>query len=202
MLLNRNEFYVVNNPLRSFIQERYEFKKIEKLLKLDPNLKILEIGCGNGAGSRIILKHFKPKSIHAIDLDPKMIGIAKRKNKSENIHFSVGDATTLKFRKDQFDAIFDFGIIHHIPNWKDSIKEMKRVLKRRGIILIEDLSIETFSTPGGRIYRKIFDHPYDQMYNLEEFTKNLKKNGFRIMALEQYNPLGLIKFFVLVASKT
>jgi ubiquinone/menaquinone biosynthesis C-methylase UbiE len=54
------------------------------------------------------------------------------------------DASKLDFPDGHFDAVFDFGIIHHIPNWKDCIQELKRVLKPNGEVILEELSIDTF----------------------------------------------------------
>jgi ubiquinone/menaquinone biosynthesis C-methylase UbiE len=54
------------------------------------------------------------------------------------------DASKLDFPDNHFDAVFDFGIIHHIPNWKDCIQELKRVLKPNGEVILEELSIDTF----------------------------------------------------------
>ena len=94
--------------------------------------RALEIGCGNGHGTRLIKKYFGPRLIDAVDLDEKMIEIAIRTNDDPSIHYKVMDASKLSFPDNAFDAIFDFGIIHHIPNWRDCISEMNRVLKNGG----------------------------------------------------------------------
>lgn len=72
-----------------------------------------------------------------------MIERAKRRVKVPHIAFEVGDASNLMFEDASFDAIFDFGIIHHIPNWQDSLKELHRLLKPGGQLILEDLSIDT-----------------------------------------------------------
>lgn len=202
MLLNKIEFFLVNNPIRAFIQDKYEFKRIRKFTNLGENKEVLEIGCGNGTGAKLIMKHFNPKKINAVDLDKKMIEIAKKRINSDEISFSVGNASKLRFNDRQFDAIFDFGIIHHIPNWKDCLRELRRVLKPGGQIIIEDLSIETFENFIGKIYRKHLVHPYKEMYRRDEFVKYLEKLGFKIIIDKSYNPLGLMKHFVVVAIKS
>ncbi|NTV23731.1 MAG: class I SAM-dependent methyltransferase [Nanoarchaeota archaeon] len=201
MRLNNLEFVAMNNPLRAVIQDRIEAKRFRQLSTLAPGKKVLEIGCGNGVGARLIKKYFLPASINAIDLDKRMVDIAVRKNKDPSIFFSVGDAAKLTFRKPQFDAVFDFGIIHHIPEWRDCLDELRRVLKPGGELILEELSIESFETCIGKAYRKLLDHPYDRMFTRKEFVSYLSKSGFRVEKEEAHNPLGLLRYFVIVARK-
>ncbi len=199
MKLNKIEFSLMNNHLRNIIQEHVEIKRLRKLSTLPSNKIVLEIGCGTGNGSKLIKKYFQAKKIYASDLDKRMIEIAKKKNSDTLISFEVQNATKLKYKSNSFDAIFDLGVIHHIPNWKDSLKELKRVLKPKGQLIIEDLSSETFSTSFGKLMRKILDHPYNSMYKEEEFVEYLEKIGFKIVVHKRYTPL--IRYFIIIAQK-
>ncbi|PIN93090.1 class I SAM-dependent methyltransferase [Candidatus Pacearchaeota archaeon CG10_big_fil_rev_8_21_14_0_10_31_24] len=199
MKLNKIEFLLMNNPIRNIIQKHIEVKRLRNWSNLPPNKTVLEIGCGTGNGSRLIKKHFQAKRIYATDLDKRMIDIAKKNNKDGSITFEVQDATKLKYKNNYFDAVFDLGVIHHIPNWKDCLKELKRVLKPKGQLIIEDLSIETFSTSFGKLMKKSLDHPYNSMQKEDEFVDYLKKMGFGILAHKKYSTL--IRYFIVVAQK-
>ena len=129
MKLNKLEFLLMNNPIRTFVQERHEVRVLRDMTSIGHVERALEIGCGNGHGTQLIKKYFGPKRIDAVDLDEKMVEIARRKNDDSSIHYHVMDASRLGFSDSAFDVIFDFGIIHHIPNWRDCISEMNRVLK-------------------------------------------------------------------------
>src|SRR5271157_6253713 len=118
MILNMIEFYAMNNPVRRVIQERYEIKILRKMSPIKNIGTALEIGCGSGNGARLIKKYFSARKIIAVDLDEKMIRLAKKRH-GGLATFLVMDASKLDFPDKTFDAIFDFGIIHHIPNWKD-----------------------------------------------------------------------------------
>ncbi len=85
MRLNKIEFLAMNNPLRAIIQEKYELKILRNMTNIRNINCALEIGCGNGCGSRLIKKYFNPKNIVAIDLDEKMINIADKTNKDNSI---------------------------------------------------------------------------------------------------------------------
>jgi len=199
MKLNKLEFFLMNNPLRNLIQEHIEMKRLRKYSSLGADKTLLEIGSGTGNSSRLIKKYFHTKRIYSIDLDEKMVAIARKNNKDDSISFEVQNASTLSFKDNSFDAIFDLGVIHHIPDWKKCLLELRRVLKPKGQLIIEDLSIETFSTPFGRVMKKFLDHPYSSMYTEKEFVDYLKKIGFKIVVYKKYTPL--IQYFLIVAEK-
>lgn len=200
MILNRIEFLLMNNPIRRVLQDKVEARELRRLSSLPKNKIILEIGCGNGSGTRLIKKYFYPKEIYAIDLDPRMIKLAKEKNIAST-HFQVASATNLPFENNFFDAVVDFGIIHHIPNWKKAIQEVHRVLKPAGELICEDLSIESFSGFPGSFYRKILDHPYKQMYFEQQFLEGAREVGFAILQFKKKKPACLLQYFVLIARK-
>jgi ubiquinone/menaquinone biosynthesis C-methylase UbiE len=197
--LNKLEFIAMNSPIRSVIQERYELR-ILRSMTLKRNIQsVLEIGCGNGNGTKLIKKYFSPDNITAIDLDERMIKIAQKRNKDSSVSFKIMDASNLDFPDKRFDAIFDFGIIHHIPNWKDCLVELKRVLLPNGELIIEDLSLDSFTKGTGKLWKILSDHPYESMYTAAEFTEFLKEIGFKIINYKESNPLKLVKFFSLNA---
>ena len=200
MKLNCLEFLLMNNPIRAYVQEKYELPILMNMLTSNTFDSVLEIGCGNGNGTKLIKKYFNPLHITAIDLDEKMIEIAQETFHDEPTTFQVMDASKLDFPNESFDAIFDFGIIHHIPNWKNCIGELRRVLKDGGILILEELSIDTFSGFPGSLYKSLLSHPYEQMFSTEEFLQHLKNVGFKINDFKKSNPFKMIQHFSLLAS--
>lgn len=201
MKLNALEFLVVNNPMRAYVQEHYG---LSILLKMMPPIKcetVLEIGCGNGTGAKLAKKYLNPGRVCGIDLDERMIRTAVSRTRNTGIPFGVMDSTALGFPKETFNLVLDFGIIHHIPNWKDCIAEIYRVLKPGGALVMEDLSIETFSGFPGKLWKRLLAHPYAEMYSVEEFISCLDRVGLTVIDLKVSNPFKMIKFFSLVAVK-
>lgn len=180
--MNKIEFWLMNNPIRRVVQT-LEAKKLRNMSPSRSPDKVLEIGCGEGQGAKNILKYWNPKSLISIDLDPKMIARAKRRVSDSRVDFAIGDASDLSFaQNNMYDAIFDFGIIHHIPDWKNCLKELHRVLKPGGYLHIEDLSIESFTKNSlGRTLKRVLDHPYEQMFTRKEFEKELERLGFVVV---------------------
>ena len=97
MILNSIEYWAMNNPIRGLIQKRLEAPRLKHLCKGHADT-ILEIGCGQGAGARIICDLFSPREYVGIDLDPKMVERANKKGRGlNNARFLQGDAAELPF---------------------------------------------------------------------------------------------------------
>jgi ubiquinone/menaquinone biosynthesis C-methylase UbiE len=197
--LNRLEFLLMNNPLRALIQEKYEFPALQRIMALRRPDRVLEIGCGSGNGTRLLHRHYQPGRLTAIDLDERMVRIAMERNDTGNTSFQVMDASALAFAGNAFDVVVDFGMMHHLPNWRDGVSELKRVLKPGGELIMEDLSIDSFSGFPGRAYRPLMIHPYRHMYSVDAFVDHVRACGFTISDLRRTRPLGLIQFFYLAA---
>ena len=78
MKTNLLEFNLMNNPVRSWIQRNIEIKPFLHHSSSKGGV-ILEIGCGNGYGTKLINKYFQPKQIIGIDIDEKMIKAATKR---------------------------------------------------------------------------------------------------------------------------
>jgi ubiquinone/menaquinone biosynthesis C-methylase UbiE len=194
MLMNSLEYWAMNNPLRSFVQRHYEAPRLERLARGNAR-DVLEIGCGQGAGARIIYDLFSPQRYLGVDLDPRMIRRARRKAGAlPNARFIEGDITSLEVPDASFDLIVDFGVIHHVPNWRDAIAEVSRVLRVNGEFLFEDLPLETWERGIGIPFRRLADHPYDHMFRQQEFTDELASLGFAIETHET-SPLSFYHFW-------
>ena len=194
MLLNSIEYWLMNNPVRAFVQRHYEAPRLARLAtgKAD---NVLEIGCGQGAGARIIFDLFSPGRYSGIDLDPRMIQRAIKKSTSlPNATFAEGDVSQLDFADSTFDLVVDFGIVHHVPNWRNALAEIHRVLQVGGEFLFEDLSLDTWERGIGIPFRKILDHPYDKMFRKQEFVVELESLGFVVDAHEN-SPLSFYHFW-------
>jgi len=53
---------------------------------------------------------------------------------------SIGDATRIDAPDESFDAVFDFGAIHQIPDWPTALAEVSRVLKPGGLFFFEEVA--------------------------------------------------------------
>lgn len=194
MLMNTIEYWAMNNPLRGFVQRYYEAPRLMRLVCGEP-ASVLEIGCGQGTGARIINELLRPERYVGIDLDPRMIRRAVRRAGSlPNATFVEGDVSNLSLPDNTFDTVVNFAILHHVPDWRRALAEVHRTLRAGGVFLFEDLPLETWERGVGIPSRKIADHPYEQMFRKQEFIDELKSLGFTL-DLNESSPLGLYHFW-------
>jgi len=108
------------------------------------NKKFLEIGCGLGYFSETALK--KNAKVTGVDIGDRLINITQKRVKKGK--FIVASASKLPFRDETFDTILCTEVIEHVNDQNKAIKEMFRVLKFGGVLVI--------TTPN-RFYKPLFD---------------------------------------------
>jgi len=189
--LNWAERLVVNNPLRVMIQRRL-IKVDQGCDRIAPQARVLEIGCGRGAGARLIQEEFQPAVLHAFDLDHRMILMAGRylqPEPREKIFLYVGDALTLPYRDGVLDAVFGFGVLHHLPDWRGGLREIARVLKPGGLYCLEGVLPPVLSELSGR---RIFLHPEHDRFYSHDLRKALAEAGFELQGRLEHKMLGIL----------
>lgn len=79
MRLNKLELALMNNPLRAAIQRHFEAPRLLRMGGPMCGGRALEIGCGRGVGTELILDLFEAAAVDAFDLDPRMVALARRR---------------------------------------------------------------------------------------------------------------------------
>jgi ubiquinone/menaquinone biosynthesis C-methylase UbiE len=97
-----------------------------------PGLRWLDIGCGTGAFSAIILKRCAPKAVAGIDPAPAQIEHARKE--TPQAEFRVADATALPFGDGDFDAVTSALVVNFIPDRPTAFREMHRVVRAGGVV--------------------------------------------------------------------
>lgn len=180
MKVNWAERLWVNSPLRFFIQQR-ETRFFKRLRNLEPGARCLEIGCGHGAGARIILKTFQPSRLDGLDVDPVMVRLASRRQPQwtiDRLQFLVGDAQRLPYADGSMEAVFNYGIIHHLEDWEQGIREIVRVLKRGGGFYFEEIYPALYANA---ITRRMLEHPTENRFHGPEYRAALQNEGLRLL---------------------
>lgn len=95
--------------------------------------KILDLGCGSGQSSYMIKK--LGYKVVGYDISEKFLSFSKDKTCTD-LNYVVGDATNIKFKNEQFDAVVCKSVIEHLYDVNKALKEMDRVLKKGGLLMI------------------------------------------------------------------
>ncbi len=180
MKLNRIEKLLMNNPIRSRLQRR----EAETLLEMGEPMdggRALEVGCGRGVGTEIILDLFGASRVDAFDLDPDMVRRATQRlaSRGDSVRLWQGDATAIEAEDDTYDAVFDFAIIHHVPRWRDALAEIRRVLKPGGRFYSEEILRDFIHHP---LWSRVLDHPMEDRFDHDDFRDALSGGGFELVA--------------------
>jgi ubiquinone/menaquinone biosynthesis C-methylase UbiE len=180
------ERLMVLSPVRAWLQ-RGEVGAFRRWSAVEPGSDALEIGCGNGVSTRLLAERFRPRRLVALDYDPSMVDMARRRvrRRGDGIDLAVADVTRLPFADREFDALFEAGVLHHVPDWRAALLEMSRVLRPGGVLFFAEPSRR-------RLTRGIYwflPHDKDSMFSAEEMADALSDAGLELRAPLRRLPL-------------
>ena len=126
------KLYKSKNPLVKMVSVGRLDKIVESLPKTK-NIKILDAGCGEG---QLLLKIFNKgyNDIYGTDVTP--VALESAKKRIPKTKFSLQDLKSLNFSDEYFDVVICTEVIEHIRDYNKVISELKRVLKKNGLLII------------------------------------------------------------------
>jgi ubiquinone/menaquinone biosynthesis C-methylase UbiE len=105
---------------------------------ITPNMKYLDIGCGDGTITRGIAKYFNldPNNVYGVDVK----SWSGKENQCQVQHMYYIDETNnkLPYQDNHFDFITCFQVLHHAKHYTELINEIKRVLKPNGYLILRE----------------------------------------------------------------
>lgn len=153
---------------------------IDEIKKKDEG-KILDVGCGTG---NILCKIINGRrELYGIDLSKNMIE-ESRKKLGKNADIKLADAEHIPYSDNMFDILICNASFHHYIHPEKVLKEMKRVLKNGGKLLIgEPYAIQPFRALLNFSF-KFSDSGDFHVYGKHELIKMLKDNGFKTLEVK------------------
>jgi len=141
----------------------------------------LDVGCGTGVFTRLILDASSPAEVFAVDPEAAQIDHASREITGTRASFRVADGCALPFAESMFDIVASALVINFIPDRPRAISEMRRVARPGGLIAgyvwdfaaevspsgplrraLQQIGFEVPPVPGGR------DSSLDRLHSLFE----------------------------------
>ena len=130
-------------------QARFAETAVYRNIDFGKAKQILEVGCGVGAQSEILLRRFPDIHLTGIDFNDRQLAAAQAYLKE--LPYAQGrhqikkmDATNLEFEANQFDGAFLCWVLEHIPDPAQALSEIRRVLKPGAKIFISEVMNSTF----------------------------------------------------------
>jgi ubiquinone/menaquinone biosynthesis C-methylase UbiE len=128
--------YVDGNTYEKFMGNwsRSAGQTFVEWLDLPANLDWLDVGCGTGAFTSVILDSCAPKSITGIDaMESQIVGVRKKVTDPRS-SFDIGDAQALTFETHSFDAAVSALVLNFVVDHRKMVAEMKRVTRPQGTV--------------------------------------------------------------------
>jgi len=103
-------------------------------LGLPPGLGWLDVGCGTGALSEVILKVTDPREILGVDPSADFLAAAAAQIDDPRVRFAIGDACALPAPDDAYDAVVAGLVLHFVPDPPPAVREMARAARHGGTV--------------------------------------------------------------------
>ena len=152
-------------------------KKVAELI--EENDEVLECACGTGAISKYIAA--KCKSLIATDFAEGMLKQAAKKCRSlDNITFENADITALRFPDASFDKVVAGNVIHLLPNPDAALRELERVVKPGGRIIIPTYINKTKKSSSFAVkFITMLGADFKRQFDLASYKKFFEDKGYK-----------------------
>lgn len=174
------------------VRGRQATLELAKRMRLKEGSEVLDIGSGLGGPARTVAERYRCKVI-GIDLTPQFCEAAATLSDwvglGERVRFEQGDATSLPFEDDRFDAAMTIHVAMNIPDKDKLYAEAYRVLKPGAIFAVYDI----LQGEGGRVHYPVpwaRDPSISHLATTEQMRDLLEAAGFAILEIDDTTKAG------------
>lgn len=178
---------LVSCPILRYEQD-VRHKAVIEMLDPKKGNRTLGVGCGN-ARDISVFAVMGTKCV-GLDISKEMLREGMKKlcsRRIKNVLFVVSDGTNLPFRNEIFDKVSCSEVIEHIPRYEKCIKEMVRVLKKNGRLVITTPNKNSLYGLIKKMEHIIIGflgmkrkHPYDEWKTMQEVIDILSSYGINV----------------------
>ena len=158
-------------------------------LSIKPDSVVLDIGCGGGAAVKMIAAMVSKGRVCGIDHSRDMVNLSRQVNKqlieSGRVVVDHGSVSDLPYSDNMFDVVTAFETIEFWPNLSEDLKEVKRVLKPGGQLLVVNRLPE--KEKGDSKWMEFL-----QVRTSEEYQKRLTDGGYVDISIDDRSRRGWI----------
>ncbi len=181
-----------------FTQEAY--RCLKSYIDESKDKLILEAGCGTGRLCCLLARDFPNLQVIGMDISPNSLKIANRLKEYlqlSNVSFETGNLFQMPYPDNYFDVVFNEGVIEHYslknkPNYIDAFREMIRITKRGGKIII---AVPNWYNFPHTLYKwtlnklgKKFIYGYEKSFKHSELLKLYLEHGLTEIELSAFYP--------------
>jgi ubiquinone/menaquinone biosynthesis C-methylase UbiE len=155
---------------------------------LQPDQKVLEIGCGIGYFTRSLAS--SGAEITAIDISPDLLEVARRDCPAENVSFEVQNAYAMTYADKSFDSVVGSSVLHHLEI-DAALNEVHRVLMPGGSIYFTEPNMMNPQIAVQKnvpaIKKRLGDSPNETAFFRWLLQRRLERAGFRHVQIQPFD---------------
>lgn len=156
------------SPMWNNLQDNDErYSIIETQVANEEVQSILDLGCGKGRYTKKLVAKYPNKKFYCVDISEKLFDSLEFN--SEN---KVGTILNIPYLDNSFDCVFACEALEHCIDLDNAIKEMTRILKPNGKLIIIDKNIKSL----GQLELADFEQWFDE----KDLSKKLESKGFTV----------------------
>ncbi len=150
-------------------------------------VRILDVGCGLGAGTEIIAKHYPHAEVVGINISYRQIAYARQHHRLAS--YQVMDASNLMLPNEYFDLAVSVEAAFHFPSRAAFLRSAYRVLKPGSSLIISDILWKKTQ------WLKSWLIPEENLIlNLPDYQKMCQDAGFIVNAIEDITETTSLSF--------
>ncbi|HTG33562.1 MAG TPA: methyltransferase domain-containing protein [Thermoanaerobaculia bacterium] len=154
-------------------------------LRLKPADRVLDVGCGTGALLSRLSRSHPAARLTGVDPVPEMLAVARR-GLPPAVRLAAGWAERLPFASGRFDAVVSCNVFHYIRQPLTALREMNRVLRPGGQLVITDWCDDYLACRACDLYLRLFSPAHFKIYRRQECMSLLRAAGHRDVNVERY----------------
>jgi ubiquinone/menaquinone biosynthesis C-methylase UbiE len=149
------------------------YQLIERLIRGKGYTTSIEFGCGRGTIS-LYLNKYSGIDVSLFDLSEDGTNLARANFEYHGAHGHcfVADSAKVPVSSEQFDLVVSIGLLEHLPNYEDTLREMYRVMRRGGMLI-------TMNIPKKKSIQELNNY-YKKILSLFSANIKLEKDYFRV----------------------
>jgi ubiquinone/menaquinone biosynthesis C-methylase UbiE len=162
----------------------YQQKLAKTQAYFEPDMAVLEIGCGTGGTAIIHAPHVK--HIRAVDFSKNMIAIAKQRAAEAgvtNVDFAVQGIDAMDAETDAYDAVLALNVLHLVDDREDTIAKIRAMLKPGGVFVSSTATLGQLSRvlqPLLKLLSALRILPLMRLFSADEFIASVTAAGFTV----------------------
>jgi len=154
-------------------------------LPLNAASRVLDVGCGTGELLRRIRANVPDAVLAGLDPVPEMLDVAREKLSGRD-DLRVGYADRLPWNAGTFDVVVSCNMFHYISEPLKALREMARVLRPTGALVLTDWCDDYFACRICNLYLRLTNRAFYKTYRQAECLELLKVAGYEVQSFERY----------------